>query len=107
MNHETSRLDVPKNPAERRGWIIWQLRLRGYSLRRIAAEEGTSIQSVSYALGNPSAALEEAIAARLDRTPQELFPERFDARGHRIHIVRGSQRTPLLDSRKVEKTRAA
>lgn len=107
MSIATTNLTVPINPAERRGWIIWQLRLRGYSLRRIADEEGKFPQSVSYALGNPSADMEFAIARRLDMTPQQLWPERFDASGRRLHVVRGSNRTATGVLSKVEKAEAA
>lgn len=88
MTSELTSGLVPTDPAVRRQWILGQLRLRGLSLRKIAEAEAVSPQAVSAAISAPSEALERALAAALDLTPEELFPERF-FRGRRIHQVRG------------------
>jgi len=102
-----STVTVPKNPAERRVWILGQLRLRGTSLRRLAAQEGVSPQAMSNALMCPSSHLEEVIAAALGLTVQQLFPERFDDHGNRLGWTRTQQRSTRPAGRNVEEGQAA
>ena len=107
MTTETSALDIPKNPASRRGWIIWQLRNIGWSLSRIALREGVSVQSVSSALMVPSSHLQDVIADLLELTPQQLFPEFFDPQGRRLVRTRDQQRITRSANRNVEEDQAA
>lgn len=107
MTTETSIVDTLKNPADRRGWIIWQLRKRGWSLSRIALQEGVSVQAVSSALMVPSSHLQRVIADLLDMTPQQLFPEFYDRAGRRLGRTRDPQRTTRQSSRNVEEEKAA
>ncbi len=107
MTTETSIMNVPKNPAERRGWIIWQLRNRGSSLSRIALQEGVSVQAVSSALLVPSSHLQQAISAILDLTPAQLFPEFFDAAGRRLGRTREQHRNTGGRARNVKGGEAA
>ena len=102
----TSNL-IPKNPAERRGWIVWQLRLKGTSLRRLAAEHGVSQQAMSHALTASSSHLETVIAEALGLRPEQLFPERFDDRGNRLTWTRDQQRSTRRMVRNVEEEQAA
>lgn len=74
-------MNIPREPVERRAWINFQLRRRGLSLAAIARQEGVCQQAVSAALLQPSFRIEKAIAAAIDLTPEELFPERFGPRG--------------------------
>ncbi len=97
----------PKNPAERRGWVIWQLRNRGWSLSRIALQEGVSVQAVSMALMVPSSHLQQVIAETLGLTPQQLFPEFFDAAGRRLGRTREQHRITRPGRGNVEEERAA
>lgn len=99
-------LDIPKNPAERRGWVIWQLRLQGSSLSKIARAEGVSQQAVSNALIAPSSHLETAIAKALNLTPEQLFPERFNG-VHRLSHTRQVQRNARASKHNVEDAEAA
>jgi lambda repressor-like predicted transcriptional regulator len=86
---------IPPNPFVRRAWIIFQLHVAaGISLATIADDEGCSRQAVSLALTHPNARLEEAIAQRLGVTAAQLFPERFDEHGTRLHVIRETNRTP-------------
>jgi len=103
MSIYPSTLDVPKNPAERRGWVCYQLRLRGSSLTRIAKEEGVSLQAVSNALMMPSSFIEPAIAAALGLTVEQLFPERFDAMGQRLAHTRQVKRSTVTGHGNVQK----
>lgn len=83
-----ARPQVPTHPLEFRQWVITQLRLNGYSLASIAKAEGVSPQAVSHALSNPSERLENALAAALGMTVEQLFPWRFKD-GVRLHSTRG------------------
>jgi lambda repressor-like predicted transcriptional regulator len=107
MTIETSTVNAPENPTERRGWIIWQLRNRGSSLTQIAMKEGVSLQAVSSALLVPSSHLQRVIAGTLGMTPQQLFPEFFAADGRRLGRTRDQQRTTRAISRNVEGRRTA
>lgn len=95
MTHAPATDGVPKNPAMRRAWISYQLRIRGLSGRAVADREGVSRQSVSAAMngGGASSHLQEALAAAIDLEPHQLFPELYDARGHRLGIVRPPNRS--------------
>jgi lambda repressor-like predicted transcriptional regulator len=93
----------PKNPAERRAWVLYRLRVCGSSLSRIAAAEGVSPQAVSNALDAPSSHLEEVIADTIGLTVKVLFADRFDSRGRRRSPTRERNRTSTVTGRNVEK----
>ncbi len=95
-------MNIPKDPQERRGWIIWQLRNRGWSLSRVARAEGVSVTAVSIALLVSSRHIQEAIADRLDLTPQQLFPEFYDIQGQRLGNTRGKHRSTATPKGNVE-----
>ncbi|GFE49029.1 hypothetical protein So717_07820 [Roseobacter cerasinus] len=64
---------------ERHAHIKYQLELRGLSLAEIAEQIGVGASAVSsVSLGKSrSKRIEQALAAALDKTPEELFPERY------------------------------
>lgn len=108
MTHNTSPLDVPKNPVARRAWILYQFRIRGLSGRQIAREQGVSPQTVSQSMmGTGSSHLQDVIAAAIGLTPQQLFPEKFDGSGCRLGNVRPPNRTTREDAGNVENRGAA
>lgn len=107
MTISQTTLDIPKNPAERRAWICFQLRLRGTSLRAIARRLGVSQQAVSNALMTPSSHIEPAIAEAIGLTAQQLFPERFDDAGNRLPRTRPQHRITRPSGRNVEQEQAA
>lgn len=86
-------LSVPTDPYVRTAWIVMQLRLRNTSLAEIARAHGWSKSVVSQALRSPLYLQEVAIADALDLTPEALFPERYDATGHRRHPVKSTARS--------------
>jgi len=88
-------------------WVVGQLRLRGTSLRRLAGEAGVSQQAMSHALTAPSSYLEAVIAEALGLTPRQLFPERFDDAGNRLHWTREPQRTTRRRAGNVQSGEAA
>ena len=91
MTTDMTTLTPPKNPAERRAWVVYQLTLRGQSLASVGVPLGVSRQAVSGALMAPSADIEQALADALDLPIETLFPERFDAKGVRIPRTRRSK----------------
>jgi lambda repressor-like predicted transcriptional regulator len=107
MSIALSTLDIPKNPAERRAWVCYQLRIRGNSLRQIALGIDVSPQAVSSALMAPSFRIEQAIAAALGTSVTALFPERFDGNGQRLTHTRQSQNTMSPTPGNVRNERAA
>ena len=74
---------------ERSFWVQAQLRLAGTSFAAIARTKGWSRAAVANAMLVPSDPQERAIADALGISQQELFPERYDAAGKRLHLVRG------------------
>ncbi|EGX99848.1 hypothetical protein AZA_19560 [Nitrospirillum viridazoti Y2] len=81
-------LPVFASPRERSIWVQAQLRLSNQSFSQIARDNGWSrvvVTNAMYVASNPQ---EVAIAAALGVSQQELFPERFDRNGIRLHVVR-------------------
>lgn len=93
MTPNKTGLIIPKNTAERRLWVIFELKRKGLSLSKIARSLDVTRQSVRSALSEPSARIEQAIANALELPVEQLFFERFDADGNRIHHTRPSNIT--------------
>lgn len=81
-------LEVPKDSRERQGWVLFQLKLRGESFASVGAKIGVSRGAVRACLTQPSFNVEKALAAALGLTVRQLFPERYDVKGKRLHLVR-------------------
>lgn len=107
MASHIASFDIPKEPAVRRAWVSYQLRVRGLTVRQLALREGVSHQALGHALMMPSAAMELVLAKALGLTVEELFSERFDETGRRLYPVRGSQRTTGPGLRQRQKRGAA
>ena len=79
-----TEIAIAKKPASQ-GWhpafIVYQLRLRGLSLRRLARKHGYSPNTFTTAMHRPVATVELLIARALDVKPQEIWPERYNADG--------------------------
>jgi len=88
--------EIPKEPAVRREWIKYQLRLKGYSLRGLGREYGYSGDNAIAALKRPYPKWERIIAEKLGLLPHELWSERYDPDGrpnrHSYLYPRKSQR---------------
>ena len=80
------------NNQARSLWVMSALRLSGQSFASIGREHGWSGTVVRNAMHMPLDAQERAIAEALGVTQQELFPERYDAHGNRLHHVRKNRR---------------
>jgi len=107
MMIDTPSVNIPQNSVHRRRWVIYQLSLKGLSLRQLAIREGVTTQAMSGALMTSSSHLREVIATALGLTAQTLFPEDFDAAGNRLGWTREQQRSTRPHGRNVEDGRAA
>ena len=94
MTNVTDAKIIPLDPRERNLWVIFQLRLRGKTLKKIADGLGISLGALRNALYQPSLRAEEKLAEALDLTPEELFPERYDTDGKRLIEVRPKRGRP-------------
>lgn len=70
---------APKNPDQRRAWIIYQLRLAGSSFSAIARELGVTRGAVRKATWMSYPKMERAIARKIGRRPEDIWPERYAA----------------------------
>jgi len=68
-----------KKDVKRRVWIKSQSELCGSSFAEIARELKVSRQSVRSAMDKSYPKMESAIAAKLAKTPAEIWPERYAA----------------------------
>lgn len=91
--------EVPKEPAARRAWILYQLKLRGLSFRQLARTVGVSQPALSAACLAPNIHLEPVIAEAIGLTAQELFPERWCSEtGRRLTQTRAPARGRVRSS---------
>lgn len=93
MSHQPLSQEVPKDPAVRRAWIIFQLRIRGLSFRELGRRYGFSVSAFSHATLVPSYRIEKILARSIDLRIEELFPERYDAAGRRLPQIRRERST--------------
>ena len=76
-------------------YIVYRLRERGQSLRRLARLNGYSPTGGALAIVRSWPNMERIIAAAIGVTPQEIWPSRYDADGVNkySHEARAKQRT--------------
>ena len=79
--------DIPTEARQRAKWVQYQLKLRGKSFASIARSHGWSRYAVRACLHVPSYPQEVAVAEALGITPLQLFPERYDQDGTRLHRI--------------------
>lgn len=81
------------NPVERRIFIKGELELRRQSFSSIGRDLGVTRHSVAQAAsGGPSRRIHEALAAAIEWTVEDLFPERYGAtNGRRAIQVRETE----------------
>ncbi len=81
---------MPRDARARSIWVQGQLRLHGASFAAIARGLGISARAVGQAMFMPNHRVELALAAALGLEPRQLFAERYDAAGRRLHAVRAA-----------------
>ena len=69
--------EPPKNPAERKAWIKYQLDLRGLNFASLARQHGLTRTCVIGALYGPYPRMERIIAEAIGVEPSTLWPERY------------------------------
>jgi len=72
-----STKQATKNTDNRRAWIKYQLEVAGSSFADIARDLGVSRSAVNKAIKNSYPKMERAIAAKIGRRPEEIWPERY------------------------------
>lgn len=78
------KLDTAKKPGPRdwsSHYIVFRLRERGMTLRRLSRLNGYSPNSATVATRVPWPKMERLIAKALGVTPQEIWPSRYHADG--------------------------
>jgi Ner family transcriptional regulator len=98
--------DIPKNPAHRRAWIVYQLRLRGFTLGTLAKLHNVDRTTTRKALGTAYPRMERVIANVLDLAPQQIWPERYDVNGRPIRGRDPVSRSAVSPSGKVARKSA-
>lgn len=78
------QIGTSKKPAAK-GWhpafIVYQLRLKGLSLRKVAARAGYAAGSGKRPIRDAWPAMERVVADALGVHPSEIWPERYEADG--------------------------
>jgi len=91
-----STIAIPKKPASESwhpAFIVYQLRLRGLSLRRLARLHGFSESACTTAIHYPVPRIERLIADAVGVQPQEIWPARYNPDGtpkRGLHSKKGS-----------------
>lgn len=76
-------VSFPSTDEGRREWIKARLKLAGYTLGGLARELGLSRTASQRALWRSYPRMERIIAEKLGLSPQEIWPERYEARRRR------------------------
>ncbi len=75
--------NITKKDAETWAWVKYQLELRGHSLASIAAELGVARTAPQSVRRRNYPHMQAEIAKRLGKTPEEIWPERYEPRPKR------------------------
>lgn len=76
--------DIPKKEPERWAWIKYQLELKGYNFSRLGKELGVHKNTLTVVKSKSYPKSQKAIADKLIRLPQEIWPERYGSDGRPI-----------------------
>lgn len=77
-----------RDPRQRALWVLFQLRLQGKNFKTVGEEIGISGSNVRDALFRSNWRVEKKLAEAVGVPIEELFPERYDAKGNRLIEVR-------------------
>lgn len=81
MKLDQSTRQLLRDPEKRKHWAIYQFGLRGRSLASVAREVGIKKDTLYVVWSRPYPRMERVLAELLGITPQEMFPDRYDAAG--------------------------
>jgi Ner family transcriptional regulator len=88
-HHESQQANLSPRTWDRHA-IVAAVRRNGLSLRALAEQNGLSKQACSVALVMPVPAADRAIAKCIGVPLHELWPDRYDAKGNRLGLMRRS-----------------
>ena len=71
----------PKNPAQLRAWIKYQLELRGTNFQKLAEDNDLTRNAIRHALDRHYPKAERIIAKAIGVEPAALWPDRYDEHG--------------------------
>lgn len=103
---EASLTQIIRDPAKRRAWVKYQFHLQGRSMAQLAAEVGVERCTLYWVFKRPYPRMERIVADALGMTPQELFPERYDALGLPNRTI-GRPRKYSVKDTDIKETRTA
>lgn len=105
------KLDTPKKPVSQPDWhpayIVYQLRLKGLSLRRLSRLNGFAASSAEVVNRIPWPKMERLVAGALGVTPQEIWPSRYNEDGTPKSGLHSRKRSTAARERNVEVKGAA
>lgn len=80
---ERRQLRLPESfdSHQRREWLKYQLKTRGFSLAQLARDHGVTRQTMAAAIVSPNRRCEQIIANALGLTPESIWPERYHSKG--------------------------
>lgn len=81
MTIDNTTKQLLADPKKRHAWIIYQVKLQGRSLAKIAGEAGVSRQCIYKVFKRTYPSMEKVVADALGLAPNVLWPERYDANG--------------------------
>ena len=84
MKIDTQTQETIRDPAARRAWVIYQLKLRGLSLSDLARSAGVTRQCLYQVFNSAYLRMEHVIADALSMEPKDLWPERYHTDGSRV-----------------------
>ena len=105
------KLDTPKKPATQQDWhpayIVYQLRLKGLSLRRLSRLNGFAASSAEVVNRIAWPKMERLVAKAIGVAPQEIWPSRYNNDGTPKSGLHSRKRSTPAHERNVEVKSAA
>lgn len=101
-----AQFDIPKKPVSQQDWhpayIVYQLRLKGLSLRRLARLNGYAPTSGEVVNRTPFPKMERLVAGAIGVAPQAIWPSRYNADGTPKSGLHSRKRSTPARERNVE-----
>ena len=105
------KIDTPKKPAEALDWhpayIVYQLRLKGLSFRRLARINGYAQGSATLVTSVAWPKMEHLVARAIGVPPQQIWPSRYEPDGSPKRGLHSRKRSSSAQGRNVNMKEAA
>lgn len=85
MKIDNATKQLIRDPKKRKAWVMYQVKLQGRSLAKVADAAGVSRQCLYHVFRITYPHMEKVVADALGMAPKELFPERYTEDGLPIH----------------------